>query len=102
MEEFVKQLAEKVGIDRGTAEKVAGFLQQNAANLPTMLSGDAQALAAPLSKLGIDSAHVQRIITFLREHAADLPKWLGEQGGGILQKAKDALGGILGGGKETK
>jgi hypothetical protein len=101
MEELVKQLVEKVGIDKGTAEKVSGLLRERAATLPALLTGDASSLTPLLSKLGIDGATAARIVRFLQEHAAQLHEWVGSQGGGVLQKAKDVLGGMLGG-KQSK
>jgi hypothetical protein len=101
VEELIKQMSEKTGIDRGIAEKVSAMLQQRAADLPKLLGGDSQGLVQLLQKLGIDQGIVQKVLAFLKEHAAQLPTWLGSDGGGILKKAKDALGGILGG-KEGK
>ncbi len=37
MDEMIKQLTEKVGIDRETAEKVATFLKDHAADVPKWL-----------------------------------------------------------------
>lgn len=34
MEELINNLAEKVGLDRATAEKVADFIRDNAAEIP--------------------------------------------------------------------
>lgn len=41
MEELVKQLVEKVGIDQATAEKVVSFLKQHASEVPGWLSNGA-------------------------------------------------------------
>jgi hypothetical protein len=94
MQELIKELNEKAGIDQGTAEKVADALKQSSADVPNLLSGDSQGMAQLLSKLGIDEATAQKVLAFLKENAGRLPDLLG--GGGILKKAKDALGGILG------
>jgi hypothetical protein len=40
MEEFIQKLTAKVGIDRGTAEKVFGFLKENASKLPSWLGAE--------------------------------------------------------------
>ena len=101
MDELVQQMAEKVGISKDTAEKIMVVLHGQAANVPAMLTGDNETLAPLLSKLGIDRATVDRILAFLREHSAEVQQWLAGQGGGILQKAKEVLGGILGA-KESK
>jgi hypothetical protein len=85
-----------VGIDRGTAEKVTATLEQHMANLPDLLSGNAQGLTQLLTSLGIDEAIVQKVLAFLKEHADQLPAWLGSDGGGVVKKVKDLLGGILG------
>ncbi|HRK21938.1 MAG TPA: hypothetical protein PLX06_09020 [Fimbriimonadaceae bacterium] len=34
MEELINNLAEKVGLDRGTAEKVADFIKDHASEIP--------------------------------------------------------------------
>jgi hypothetical protein len=73
------------------------MFEQQANNLPAMLSDNKQALVPMLTKLGIDQATVNRIVTFLQEHATDVQNWLSGQGAGVLQKAKEAIGGILGG-----
>lgn len=97
MQDFVNQLVDKTGIDKATAEKVNVTLQENAAKLPALLNDNAQGLIAILTKLGVSQAIADKIIAFLKEHAADLPKLLaGEGAAGILEKAKSALGGILG------
>ena len=41
MEELINKMVEKVGIDRATAEKVAAFLKEHAADVPRWLQGDA-------------------------------------------------------------
>jgi hypothetical protein len=96
MQELTEQLSEKAGIDRGTAEKVAATLHEQAANLPNLLHGDSQGLTQLLAGLGIDEATVQKVLAFLKEHADQLPAWLGSEGGGIGKMARDLLGGILG------
>jgi hypothetical protein len=100
MEEFVRQMAEKAGIDRATADKVVGLLGQHAGQVPNMLSGDGSALTSLLSRLGLDNAVIGRIVAFLKANASKLPELLGQEGG-ILAKAKDVLSGMLGG-KEGK
>jgi hypothetical protein len=37
MDDFVNQMAAKVGIDKATAEKVVAFLKEHAAELPKLL-----------------------------------------------------------------
>src|SRR5262249_25334226 len=96
VEELIKQMSEKTGIDRGLAEKISGLLQQNAANVSQMLAGDSQGLVQLLQKAGISEGIAQKVLAFLKQHAANLPTWLGSDGGGILKKAKEALGGMLG------
>ena len=41
MDQLIAELTAKVGLDRGTAEKVAQFLKDNAHRLPELLQGDA-------------------------------------------------------------
>jgi hypothetical protein len=52
-----------------------------------------------LQRVGIDEGIARRVLAFLKQNAANLPAWLGSDGGGILKKAKDVLGGIMGGKK---
>jgi hypothetical protein len=99
VEDLIKQLSEKVGLDRGTAEKISAVLQQHAANVPQLLSGDSEGLVQLLQRVGIDEGIARRVLAFLKQNAANLPAWLGSDGGGILKKAKDVLGGIMGGKK---
>ena len=41
MDTLIAELTAKVGLDRGTAEKVAQFLKDNAHRLPELLQGGA-------------------------------------------------------------
>ena len=102
METLVNELVEKAGISKNVAEKVGNVLQQNAAKLPQLLGGDTQGISQLLEKGGIDKNVVNRVVSFLQENAEHIPEWLGSQGGGILGKAKDMIGSVLGGGKESK
>jgi hypothetical protein len=56
MEELISGLMAKVGIDRSTAERVAGYLKENAGRLPQMLgaggAGDAARSMAEKAGLG--------------------------------------------------
>ena len=40
MEDFIKQMADRVGIDEQQAQKVVEFLREHLDELPTMLSAD--------------------------------------------------------------
>ena len=101
MEELIKGLTEKLGLSQDVAEKIGGFLQEHAASVPQLLSGDSSGIQQMMEKVGIDKGQAERVVGFLRENSANLPAWLGEHGGGILQKARDFLGGVLGS-KESK
>jgi hypothetical protein len=101
MEELIKGLTEKLGLNQGVAEKIGGFLQENAASVPQLLSGDSSGIQQMMEKVGIDKGQADKVVGFLKENSAHLPAWLGDQGGGILQKVKDLLGGVLGS-KESK
>jgi hypothetical protein len=37
MDKLINELSERTGIDRATAQKVAGYLQANASRIPEML-----------------------------------------------------------------
>lgn len=51
-------------------------------------------------KTGIDEATANKVADFIKEHAHELPQMLsGGNGGDIADKAKDMLGGFLGGSK---
>jgi hypothetical protein len=50
MEEFIDQMAAKVGIDKATAEKVVAFLKEHAAELPKLL-GENEMAKGMLDKL---------------------------------------------------
>jgi hypothetical protein len=41
MDRLIAELTDKVGLDRGMAEKVVQFLKDNAHRLPELLQGDA-------------------------------------------------------------
>ncbi len=41
MDQLIAELTDKVGLDRGMAEKVVQFLKDNAHRLPELLQGDA-------------------------------------------------------------
>ncbi len=47
MNELINGLIQKVGLDEETAKKVIAFLQENAANLPQMLSSGGLADQVP-------------------------------------------------------
>ena len=49
MEQLINDLCNKTGIDRATAEKVAGYLKENATRLPEMLGTGGGGIA---SKIG--------------------------------------------------
>lgn len=96
VEELIKQLREKAGIDRANAEKVTATLEEKAAELPNLISGNTQGLVQILQKAGIDEGIIQKVVAFIKQHAADLPAMLSAEGGGVLNKAKELVGGILG------
>ena len=96
MEEFIKQMAAKVGIDQPTAEKVVHSLQQNPAEVSQAVAGKADALGPLVEKLGLSKDVVSKVIEFLKQHAAELPKLLAGAPG-LIEKAKGALGGLVGG-----
>jgi hypothetical protein len=97
MDELIKQLKEKVGVDQGLAEKISGLLQQNAGKVQELVAGDSKGLSQVLQQGGIARGVVQKVIAFLKENAGNLQTWLAGGGGGVLGKVKDALGGMLGG-----
>ena len=101
MEALVKELVEKLGLNKGVAEKIGSVLQEHAANVPKMLTLDPQEMTQTLQKAGISSTIADKVVAFLKEHATEIPTWLGSQGGGIFQKAKDMVGSVLGS-KESK
>lgn len=39
MENLINDICEKCGIDRGTAEKVAGYMKDNMTRIPALLQG---------------------------------------------------------------
>lgn len=41
MENLINDICEKTGIDRATAEKVAGYLKDNMSKIPMLLQGGA-------------------------------------------------------------
>jgi hypothetical protein len=96
MEELSKQLSERVGIDQGTADKISALLQGNMGEMQGLLSGEGQGLVQLLQKVGIDEAVAQKVVAFLKENCSNLAACL-EQEGGIFQKAKEMLGGVLAG-----
>jgi hypothetical protein len=89
-------LKEKVGLDQGNAERVSATLQQNVAKVSQMLTTNSQGLVDLLQKAGISEGIAQKVVAFLQQNAANLPAMLGSEGGGILKKAKEMVGGILG------
>jgi hypothetical protein len=97
MEELIKQLKEKVGIDQGLAEKISGLLQQNAGKVQELLAGQSRGLSQMLQQEGIAKGVVQKVVAFLKENAGNVQTWLAGGGGGVLSKVKDALGGLMGG-----
>jgi hypothetical protein len=52
MEDFVQSLTSKVGIDRGTAEKVFNFLKENASQIPRWFGGEGSVTDKLKSGLG--------------------------------------------------
>lgn len=44
MDDFVNKLAEKVGIDKATAEKVVAFLKEHADEIPKLLGNDPKSI----------------------------------------------------------
>jgi hypothetical protein len=51
MEQLISDICEKTGIDRATAEKVAGYLKDNVTKLPQLL-GEQGGAGGIASKLG--------------------------------------------------
>jgi hypothetical protein len=51
MEKLINDICEKTGIDRETAEKVAGYIKDNATKLPQLL-GEQGGVGGIASKLG--------------------------------------------------
>ena len=96
MEELIKLLRDKAGIDRASAEKVSATIEKNAAEVPNLLGGNAQGLVQMLQKAGIDEGIIQKVVAFLKQHADKLPALMAGEGGGLLNKAKDLVGGMLG------
>jgi hypothetical protein len=94
VEELIKQLREKAGIDQANAEKVSATLEKKAAELPNLIGGNTQGLVQMLQKAGIDEGIIQKVVTFVKQNADKIPAMLA--GGGILNKAKDLVGGMLG------
>jgi hypothetical protein len=102
MEELIKQLCDKVGIDRGLAEKITGLLQKNPGEVAKLLEDDEQGVAQHLQSAGISETIAQKVAAFLKENAAKLPQWLGTDAKGIIDKAKELVGSMLGGRKESE
>lgn len=51
-----------------------------------------------VEKVGIDRAMAEKVLAFLKDNAGEVTKWLQSEGAqGIIEKAKGALGGMLGG-----
>jgi len=61
-----------------------------------MLTTNSQGLVDLLQKAGISEGIAQKVVAFLQQNAANLPALLGSEGGGLLKKAKDMVGGMLG------
>ena len=95
MEELIKQLREKAGIDRANAEKVSATLEQKAAELPNLISGNTQGLVQMLQKAGIDDGIIQKVVAFVKQYADKIPAMLAGEGG-LLNKAKEMVGGMMG------
>lgn len=51
MEQLISLLKEKTGIDDSTAEKIANFIQEHAAELPAMLMGNGDNKGNPMEGL---------------------------------------------------
>jgi hypothetical protein len=95
VEELIKQLREKAGIDQANAEKVSATLEQKAAELPNLIGGNTEKLAQMLQKSGIDESIVQKVVAFVKQNADKIPAMLAGEGG-LLNKAKEVVGGMLG------
>jgi hypothetical protein len=52
MENLINDICEKTGIDRATAEKVAGYLKDNMGRIPTLLQGGGGGLKGVAGKVG--------------------------------------------------
>ncbi len=54
MEEFISELMKKVGLDRSTAEKVFGFVKDNATKIPQWIaSGPVKGIAEKVGLGGL-------------------------------------------------
>jgi hypothetical protein len=95
VEELIKQLREKAGIDQANAEKVSATLEEKAAQLPNLISGNTQGLVQMLQKAGIDEGVIQKVVAFVKQNADKIPAMLAGEGG-LLSKAKEMVGGMLG------
>lgn len=51
MEQLINLLKEKTGIDDATADKIANFIQEHAAELPAMLMGNGDNKGNPMEGL---------------------------------------------------
>jgi hypothetical protein len=51
MEQLINLLKEKTGIDDATADKIANFIQEHAADLPAMLMGNGDNKNNPMEGL---------------------------------------------------
>ena len=95
MEELIKQLREKAGIDQANAEKVSATLEQKAGELPNLISGNTQGLVQMLQKAGVDEGVIQKVVAFVKQNADKIPAMLAGEGG-LINKAKELVGGMLG------
>src|SRR5262249_19138036 len=62
VEELIKQLREKAGIDPANAEKVSATLEKKAGELPNLISGNTQGLVQMLQKAGVDEGVIQKVV----------------------------------------
>jgi hypothetical protein len=97
MEELIKQLSAKTGIARDKAEQVGQCLKEHAIDVPQWISGDASKLASLLTeKTGLAKADAEKVVGTIKSQGGEWMKALGQQGSGMAQKAKDAVGGLFG------
>jgi len=97
MEELIKQLSAKAGIARDKAEQVGQCLKEHAVDVPAWISGEASKLATLLSeKTGLAKAESEKVVSTIKSQGGEWVKALGQQGSGMAQKAKDAVGGLFG------
>ncbi|HEY8503571.1 MAG TPA: hypothetical protein VIL46_03245 [Gemmataceae bacterium] len=96
MDELKKMLTQEVGLGQAEADKLGDSLQQNAGEVTAAAAEGGGKLSALIQRFGFSEPIAQKVADFLTRHAAELPKLLGSAGG-VVGKAKDALGGLMGG-----